>query len=53
MIEQEMPVNKVGKMLREYPNRKWTIFNYWISKAYYKAEHSDIKRLGINETTQF
>lgn len=51
LIEQEMPVNKVGKVLKEYPNRVWTIFNYWISIAYNEADHSEIEVLGIDETS--
>jgi len=51
LIEQEMPVNKVGKILREYPNRIWTIFNYWLSKSYCEADHTGIKVLGIDETS--
>lgn len=51
LIEQEMPVNKVGKLINEYPNRIWTIFNYWISIAYNKADHSGITVLGIDETS--
>ncbi len=51
LIEQEMPVNKVGKVLKEYPNRIWTIFNYWLGVAYSEADHSKITRLGIDETS--
>lgn len=51
LIELEMPVNKVGKLLGEYPNRLWTIFNYWISLAYNEANHKNITRLGIDETS--
>lgn len=51
LIEQEMPVNKVGKVLKEYPNRVWTIFNYWIEIAYNEAEHGSISSLGIDETS--
>ena len=51
LIEQEMPVNKVGKMVKEYPNRVWTIFNYWIAIAYNDADHSGIEKLGIDETS--
>ncbi len=51
LIEQEMPVNKVGKVLGEYPNRIWTVFNYWIGIAYNDAKHSEIKSLGIDETS--
>jgi len=37
--------------LKEYPNRIWTIFNYWISIAYNEADHSGITTLGIDETS--
>ena len=51
LIEGEMPVNKVGETLSEYPKRIWTIFNYWLSIAYSEADHSDVKDLGIDETS--
>lgn len=51
LIEQEMPINKVGKVVREYPNRIWTIFNYWIGISYNAADHSGIEQLGIDETS--
>ena len=51
LIEQEMPVNKAGKVLNEYPNRIWTIFNYWIGIAYNDVDHSGIEALGIDETS--
>lgn len=51
LIEAEMPVNKVGQTLAEYPNRIWTIFNYWIGIAYGQADHSTVTKLGIDETS--
>jgi transposase len=51
LIEQEMPVNKVGKVIGEYPNRIWNIFNYWLKIAYSDADHSNISTLGIDETS--
>lgn len=51
LIEQEMPVNKVGKVLQVYPNRIWTIFNYWLGIAYREADHASITELGIDETS--
>lgn len=52
LIEAEMPVNKIGETLKEYPNRIWTIFNYWLKDAYSTADHSGIKELGIDETSE-
>jgi transposase len=51
LIEQEMPVNKVGKTVSVYPKRIWTIFNHWLSRAYVEADHSGVTALGIDETS--
>jgi transposase len=51
LIEQEMPVNKVAGIMGEYPQRVWNFFRYWLSIAYQKADHKDIKVLGIDETS--
>ncbi len=51
LIEQEMPVNKAGKLVGEYPKRLWTIFNYWIGIAYSESDHSEVEVLGIDETS--
>jgi len=51
LIEQEMPINKAGRLVGEYPNRLWTIFNYWIGIAYTEAEHEGVEVLGIDETS--
>lgn len=52
LIESEMPINKVGKLVNEDPHRLWTIFNYWIGKAYAADEIGDFKKLGIDETSR-
>ncbi len=51
LIEYEMPVNRVGKAMREYPNRIWTIFDHWVGRAYEKADHSQVTQLGVDETS--
>lgn len=52
LIENEMPLNKVGKLVNENPHRIWTIFNYWIEKAYSADDPSSINVLGIDETSK-
>lgn len=52
LIESEMPINKVGKLLGENAHRIWTIFNYWIERAYAADDPSSIKKLGIDETSK-
>jgi transposase len=51
LIENEMPVNKVAKVLQVYPNRLWTIFNYWISIAHKEDTIGDIEEIGFDETS--
>ena len=51
LIECEMPVNKVGDTVKEYPNRIWTIFNFWITKAYNATDHSQVTQVGIDKTS--
>ncbi len=51
LIENEMPVNKVAKILKVYPNRLWTIFNYWISRAHNADEIEDLEQVGFDETS--
>ncbi len=51
LIEREMPVNKVAELLRVYPKRIWTIFNYWISIAYSEDEQQGVTNIGIDETS--
>jgi transposase len=52
LIENEMPVNKIGELLSENAHRLWTIFNYWISKAYSADKVSGVTRLGFDETSR-
>ena len=52
LIEREMPVNKVGQLLKENPHRIWTIFNHWISLAYQADDPSTVSQLGFDETSR-
>ena len=52
LIEKEMPVNKVGYLLKENPHRIWTIFNHWIGLAYQSDDPSSVTQLGFDETSR-
>lgn len=52
LIESEMPVNKIGVLLSENAHRLWTIFNYWISRAYAADKPTQITKLGFDETSR-
>lgn len=51
LIENEMPVNKVGKVLKVIPNRLWRVFNFWIQRAHQADKINDIDQLGYDETS--
>ena len=47
LIEREMPVNRVAEILKVNPQRIWTIFNHWISKAKAADDPSALTKLGV------
>lgn len=51
LIESEMPVNKVAKLLGVYPQRIWNIFDYWIRKAHQEDKVEELRKLGFDETS--
>ena len=46
-----MPVNKAAKVLQVYPNRLWTVFNYWVSIAHNEDEIEELEKVGFDETS--
>lgn len=52
LIESEMPINKIGQLINENPHRLWTIFNFWIKRAYDADEPKTPKKLGFDETSK-
>jgi transposase len=52
LIENEMPVNKIGYLIKENPHRLWTIFNYWLRRAYDADQPKIPKKLGLDETSK-
>lgn len=51
LIEREMPVNRVAEVLKVNPQRIWTIFKHWISKARAADDPSALTQLGVDETS--
>lgn len=52
LIEEETPVNSVAKTVKEYPNRIWTIFRHWIEKGKRNLNLSNVRRIGVDETSR-
>lgn len=51
LIENEMPVNKAAGLLGVYPKRLWTVFNYWIQRAFENDDQRGVEQIGIDETS--
>ena len=51
LIESEMPVSKVAGALRVVSNRLWRMFNFWVGDALSKDNLSEVKQIGIDETS--
>ena len=51
LIESEMPVKQVAKLLRVYPQRVWNIFSYWISRAHDADQIEELEKVGFDETS--
>jgi len=51
LIERKILVNWVVEIPKVYPQRIWTIFNHWISKAKAAHDPGTIANLGIDETS--
>jgi transposase len=51
LIEREMPVSRVAQILNVNPQRVWTVFEHWVSKARQADDPSAITRLGVDETS--
>jgi transposase len=51
LIESEMPVSKAADVMGVFPQRLWTIFNYWIKRAFNADKQDEITVLGIDETS--
>ena len=52
LIECEMPVCNVAKTLEVTQPRIWRIFNFWLKKAFSKDDLSEVKQIGVDETSR-
>ena len=52
LIESEMPVCNVAETLEVTQPRIWRIFDYWIKIAFLKDDLSQIKQIGLDETSR-
>lgn len=51
LIESEMPVSSVAKRVKVTVPRIWRVFHHWVSKARENISLSDVRRVGVDETS--
>jgi len=51
LIESEMPVKKVAKVLNITDNRLWRVFGFWVNKAHSQDTIDNLERIGFDETS--
>lgn len=51
LIESEMPISKVAKVLNVTDNRLWRVFDYWVSKSHSQDTIKTLKKVGFDETS--
>jgi len=50
-LVREMPVKVAAALLGEYDTRLWRVIDHYVQSARAQADHSDVKRVGIDETS--
>jgi transposase len=51
LIELEMPVSNVARLLGENDQRIWNVFHYWVGKAREGTCYEGITKVGLDETS--
>lgn len=52
LIEKEMPVGSASQTIDETAPRIWRVFGHWVSKAIDKIDMSNVKHIGVDETSK-
>ena len=50
-LAQYMSVSAISDLVDEHDTRIWRIFRYWVEKAQQERDFSDVKKVGIDETS--
>jgi len=51
IMAREMPVAVIASIIGEYDTRIWRVINHHVKEARRKADFSEVKRVGIDETS--
>ena len=50
-LAREMPIKVAASFLGEHDTRIWRVIDYYIQDARLHADHSDVRRVGMDETS--
>lgn len=50
-LSKIMSVKAISRIVKEYDTRIWRILGYYVSKARKKVNYSEVKKIGIDETS--
>ena len=51
MLAPSMPVKRIGELVSEHDTRLWRIIQHHVDEAREQADHSDVKKVGVDETS--
>ena len=51
VLVREMPVNAAAALLGEHDTRLWRVLDHYVQSARAQADHSGVRRVGIDETS--
>ena len=51
ILAPSMPVNKIAELVSEHDTRLWRVIQHHVEEAREQADHSDVKKVGVDETS--
>ncbi len=51
-LAKSMPVKTMARFVNEHDTRLWRILNHYVDEAREKADHSQVKEVGVDETSR-
>jgi len=52
ILAKAMPVKTIAEFVKEHDTRLWRILHHYVSEAREKADHSQVKKVGMDETSR-
>jgi len=52
VLAKDMPVKTIANFVNEHDTRLWRVIHHYVDKAREKADHSQVKQVGVDETSR-